>query len=35
MTTWARRFDRRVLGALVASTAITMVLVGPYLFRAL
>ncbi len=29
------RFDRRVLGALLASTIITLLLVAPYLLRAL
>jgi len=35
VTTWARRIDRRLIGALAASTAITMLLVGPYLYRAI
>lgn len=35
MSSWARRIDRRMIGALVASTTITLLLVGPYLYRAI
>ena len=35
MSTWTRRIDRRLIGAFAASTAITLLLVGPYLYRAM
>lgn len=34
MSSWTRRIDRRVIGALAASTLFTLLLVAPYLYRA-